>query len=361
MFGKTSPLTIPAKAVGKRAKIEGDEEKKTRKKRKKKWTKPEGKPKRPLSAYNIFFARERILMLGKDVPTAEQEAQKKKVHCKTHGKISFAVMARTIGAKWKALGPNEKKFFEDRARTEKARYLRELSSWKEAQKSGGSVCGESDVRKVVQAVQDATATAAVKKSPIESGSGITQAGLEMSAVSVPDRLVVDMNTECSVAKRSSQLADSNGTLSAVERIPRPLSQEINCNDSNLMRLILEEESRRRYLSLLNLQSNSLPDFSQANQHCHHHHHHQYPQLDQSLFHRNGMNQRVSTPVDSFSGFRSPYPFDLDTSLAERSLLRNLQGSDNPSFREYNSRYLRVLEEYSAILQLEEQHKRMMGN
>jgi hypothetical protein len=55
-------------------------------------------------------------MLGKDVPTAEQEALKKKVHCKTHGKISFAVMARTIGAKWKALDSNDKKSYEGRAR-----------------------------------------------------------------------------------------------------------------------------------------------------------------------------------------------------------------------------------------------------
>eukprot|EP00536_Pseudo-nitzschia_multiseries_P005094 jgi/Psemu1/189698/e_gw1.92.84.1 len=60
-------------------------------------------------------------MLGKDVPTAEQEAQKKKVHCKTHGKISFAVLARTIGARWKALESEDRKTFEDRAQTEKAR------------------------------------------------------------------------------------------------------------------------------------------------------------------------------------------------------------------------------------------------
>ena len=38
-------------------------------------------------------------MLGKDVPTAEQEALKKKVHCKTHGKISFAVMAKNNSVK----------------------------------------------------------------------------------------------------------------------------------------------------------------------------------------------------------------------------------------------------------------------
>jgi hypothetical protein len=98
--------------------------------RKKKWRKPKDKPNRPLSAYNLFFARERSLMLGVDAPTAEQEALKKRVHCKTHGKIGFAVMARTIGSKWKALEPKRKKVFEDMAKKEKDRYQMELGVWK---------------------------------------------------------------------------------------------------------------------------------------------------------------------------------------------------------------------------------------
>ncbi|KAG7364323.1 HMG high mobility group box-containing protein [Nitzschia inconspicua] len=108
-------------------------EKKTR--RKKKWRKPRDKPNRPLSAYNLFFARERALMLGDDAPTPEQEALKKRVHCKTHGKIGFAVMARTIGAKWKSLEPEQKKVFEDMAKKEKDRYQIELGAWKEAQRN----------------------------------------------------------------------------------------------------------------------------------------------------------------------------------------------------------------------------------
>lgn len=102
--------------------------------RKRKWKKPRDKPNRPLSAYNLFFARERALMLGDDAPTPEQEALKKRVHCKTHGKIGFAVMARTIGAKWKTLEPQQKKVFEDMAKKEKERYQVELTAWKNAQR-----------------------------------------------------------------------------------------------------------------------------------------------------------------------------------------------------------------------------------
>eukprot|EP00934_Nitzschia_sp_Nitz4_P002439 Nitzschia sp. Nitz4//scaffold66_size103028//18407//19408//NITZ4_004491-RA/size103028-processed-gene-0.2-mRNA-1//1//CDS//3329556329//2434//frame0 len=108
------------------------EEKKRR--RKKKWKKPKDKPTRPLSAYNLFFQAERSLMLGDDAPSEELENLKKRVHCKTHGKIGFAEMARAIGAKWKTLESEKRKRFEDEARKEKDRYLVELAAWKEAQK-----------------------------------------------------------------------------------------------------------------------------------------------------------------------------------------------------------------------------------
>ena len=106
-----------------------------KKRRKKKWKKPKDKPSRPLSAYNLFFQKERANMLGKDAPTDEDERLKKRVHCKTHGKIGFAEMARSIASKWKNLDPTEKKEYEEIASKEKARYATELATWKEEQKA----------------------------------------------------------------------------------------------------------------------------------------------------------------------------------------------------------------------------------
>jgi hypothetical protein len=131
------------------------EEKKKR--RKKKWTKPKDKPSRPLSAYNLFFQSARANMLGDDAPTAALESLKKRVHCKTHGKIGFAEMARAIGAKWKALEPEKRKVFEDKAGKEKQRYAVELAAWKEAKAAEGERNG-----------LDAMATAAMGSDPIES-------------------------------------------------------------------------------------------------------------------------------------------------------------------------------------------------
>ena len=109
---------------------EKDGNKKQTRRKKKRWTRPSDKPKRPLSAYNMFFAHERIQLLGDAMPSAAQEAMKKKIHCATHRKISFAEMARTIGARWRALGANDKAVYEARARTLKARYLVDVKEWR---------------------------------------------------------------------------------------------------------------------------------------------------------------------------------------------------------------------------------------
>jgi hypothetical protein len=111
-----------------------DEMAEKKKRRKKKWKKPKDKPNRPLSAYNLFFRHERGLMLGDDAPSHEAEKLKKRVHCKTHGKIGFAEMAKSIGGKWKTLDPDIKVFYELQANKEKQRYEMELAAWKQAQK-----------------------------------------------------------------------------------------------------------------------------------------------------------------------------------------------------------------------------------
>lgn len=129
--------------------------KEDKKRNKKKWKKPKGKPNRPLSAYNLFFRQQRADMLGDDKPSAMMELLKKRVHCKTHGKIGFAEMAREIGRKWKALDPEAKAVFDAMGKKEKERYVVELSKWKQAQRE--NALGALDVM----------ATAAVASEPIK--------------------------------------------------------------------------------------------------------------------------------------------------------------------------------------------------
>ena len=80
--------------------------------RKKGWKKPEGKPKRPLSAYNLFF-------------------QQEKERVQRDGKYGFAALARKIAEKWNTLDKEDKSPYEAQAAVEKAKYVQEVNLWKE--------------------------------------------------------------------------------------------------------------------------------------------------------------------------------------------------------------------------------------
>jgi hypothetical protein len=91
-------------------------------------------PKRPLSAYNIFFRKERQVLLGEDLALEfEITDQTRRKHRKTHGKIGFAEMAKLVGQRWKKLDTTTKQGFEEQANHEKERYVEHLKVWKKAQ------------------------------------------------------------------------------------------------------------------------------------------------------------------------------------------------------------------------------------
>ena len=95
-----------------------------RKKKARKWRKPEGMPKRPLSAYNLFFAQERQNLLDSmktNTFTSGAEKSKKK--------IGFANLARSVASKWKTLSDAEKEPFTNRAAKEQERYKMEVKHW----------------------------------------------------------------------------------------------------------------------------------------------------------------------------------------------------------------------------------------
>eukprot|EP00523_Entomoneis_sp_CCMP467_P008515 CAMPEP_0168739038 /NCGR_PEP_ID=MMETSP0724-20121128/11246_1 /TAXON_ID=265536 /ORGANISM="Amphiprora sp., Strain CCMP467" /LENGTH=278 /DNA_ID=CAMNT_0008786407 /DNA_START=59 /DNA_END=895 /DNA_ORIENTATION=+ len=83
------------------------------------------RPKRSLSAYNLFFQAQR-----KELLDALPSTQGKKPR-KSHGKMGFALMARTISGRWKEISREDKKYFEGLAAVDMARYEREMAIWKE--------------------------------------------------------------------------------------------------------------------------------------------------------------------------------------------------------------------------------------
>ena len=121
------------------------------------WKKPIGKPKRPLSAYNIFFQLERDRIVNGHEEKVFSKADVDKVRIvplelmpkrrerKIHGKIGFGDLAKIIGSKWKKLNDDEKFAFNERAKLEKIRYRRDVEEW--IQKTNESQnCNQSAIR-----------------------------------------------------------------------------------------------------------------------------------------------------------------------------------------------------------------------
>jgi HMG (high mobility group) box len=129
--------------------------------------KPKNKPKRPLSAYNIFFKDERAKILSNipdkkgeddddddddDDDSKEKSDEKgengeekgeggKKVTGKKrkrvpHGKIGFESLAKIVGQRWKELPPEELDVYKKRAEEDMKRYRKEMEAYVQKQREG---------------------------------------------------------------------------------------------------------------------------------------------------------------------------------------------------------------------------------
>ena len=66
-----------------------------------------------------------------DKPEEEDGEGKKDGASKSNGKLGFESLARAIGARWRALGQDELKVYQDLAAKESKRYKTEMAAWNE--------------------------------------------------------------------------------------------------------------------------------------------------------------------------------------------------------------------------------------
>ena len=106
-----------------------------RAKAKQKEPKQKGQPKRPLSAYNIFFQEERAKILRQipDKNLPKRRNNKNPNRSKPHGKITFEEMAKKIGPAWRNCPEEIKLHYKELAEKDTQRYLAEKEVWKSQQ------------------------------------------------------------------------------------------------------------------------------------------------------------------------------------------------------------------------------------
>lgn len=104
-----------------------------RRKSKPKWTKPKDMPKRPLSAYNLFFSEERRKLLEEG-----------------SGALGgFSGLSQKVASKWKSLDHTAKAPFVTQAKEERKRYKKEMKAWRN---------GEEDEEQLVEVASHSDAS-----------------------------------------------------------------------------------------------------------------------------------------------------------------------------------------------------------
>jgi hypothetical protein len=122
------------------------------------------KPKKALSAYNLFYTleRKRILAgtdtLGLPVTVEElvrarreHKTKPKRLHRKTHGKIGFMELNRRIGKRWKKLTASEKAIFQEQALLETKDYDNKFQEWRAYDEAQAATRGVVQIQTKTQA------------------------------------------------------------------------------------------------------------------------------------------------------------------------------------------------------------------
>mmetsp|Transcript_50153 Transcript_50153/g.144520 ORF Transcript_50153/g.144520 Transcript_50153/m.144520 type:complete len:351 (-) Transcript_50153:172-1224(-) len=159
--------------------------------RKKRRHKPKDYPKRPLSAYNVFFKETREQILAQKAKE-EKPSDEKRDH-----KLDFQTMAKEIASRWKSLDPKEKERVEKLAKKDMLRYRDEVKAYEEEMVKKNRAEREEAAARAAEKEKDEAAAAAAaaekakklsaerkekEQEALRAGSGAALAGVAPSSL-----------------------------------------------------------------------------------------------------------------------------------------------------------------------------------
>ena len=249
---------------------------------KKRRRKPRDKPKRPLSAYNLYFKDEREKIINQTPRETDLEVNEKITwpgkKRPPHGKISFEELAKTIGSRWKNLDTESKSHYKKKADEDLERYATEMKLYDKRSKQhykdseSDNENDEVDKKRPKEATKSASTDSAKKKkkqrkySKDSSNESPTKSKEGMDAVQDNMRNMMAMNVAGNFVfpmmmnPTTGQPMDRLEMLYAQQKI---ISQQI-----------AQETERRRKMQLERNQDSRKPDFNNAMPRNHHYNQHQ---------------------------------------------------------------------------------------
>ena len=187
----------------------------------------------PSSADEIVRSIEAIL-------AAKSSGQPKRRNRKTHGRISFGDLARSIAEAWKAIDPKVKTIFDHYAEVDMMRYKRELKAWKdkkELEDEAKTVAKHQDfMTKMNQSFSSAgsssqsTTESILANLPDEGGSSGKRQGEPPAwghsrlSASAPGGMTMMNNNEFN---NSYSSVESSASAFSYEQEPEPMQQIIS--------------------------------------------------------------------------------------------------------------------------------------
>ena len=103
----------------------------------------ENGPKRPLSAYNLFFKAERLKLCEGITINKQTTKNGKRAHRKSHGAVNFSDMGKRIAAAWKALDEAGRAPYVAEAALDLKRYQEAKEEALQQQAATAAVAGKS--------------------------------------------------------------------------------------------------------------------------------------------------------------------------------------------------------------------------